>query len=184
MRPLLVNFFGAPGAGKTTMAMQATVDLRCDSYTEPIEYVPEYAKMLHYLGKLGTCPQTHVTLTQYAHIDAALEKNMVVITDSPVLLGLLYIKESKDPYPDMTYKQILDAHNRLCLKATVINFFVPLPEKHRYCEIGREQTYDEACEVEKQMKATILPITGWNTVRRKDYPAIVQTLHDSIARLS
>ena len=67
------------------------------------EYVSEYAKELVWDGRLGLLDGSYenqsALIKEQAHrIDRLQGKVSVIVTDSPILLGLLY---QKKPYPDL-----------------------------------------------------------------------------------
>jgi hypothetical protein len=86
---LVVNLFGGPSCGKSTIAAQLYVLLKVQGVT--CEYVAEYAKRktwersFHLLND-----QLYVSAKQHHEILMAAQDCEVIITDSPVLLGLAY----------------------------------------------------------------------------------------------
>ena len=96
---LIVNLYGGPGAGKTTCAWEIASELKKRGYD--VEYVSEYAKDLVYEEKFvlldGTVAhQTLLLQGQKRRLDRLIGKVEIVVTDSPLMLSQVYVKE-KDP---------------------------------------------------------------------------------------
>lgn len=88
-RPLIVNFYAGPGAGKTTVALELTAALKKAGYN--VEYVSEYAKELVLENKTEVLKdQQHVIDEQYKRLDRFRDSVDVIVTDSPLLLGQVY----------------------------------------------------------------------------------------------
>lgn len=88
-RPLIVNFYAGPGAGKTTVALELTAELKKAGFN--VEYVPEYAKELVLENKTELLKdQQHVIDEQYRRLDRFRDSVDVIVTDSPLLLGQVY----------------------------------------------------------------------------------------------
>lgn len=90
-KPLVVNFYGGPGCGKTTAALELTAALKKAGYN--VEYVSEFAKQLVLENNTELLKdQQYVTDGQYDLLDRIRNNADVIVTDSPVLLGLVYGK--------------------------------------------------------------------------------------------
>ncbi len=88
-KTLVVNLFAGPGAGKTTCAWAIASKLKMLHINT--EYVSEYAKELVWDGKLEELKdQMKVSTMQHNRIKRLYDKVDVIVTDSPVLLGLYY----------------------------------------------------------------------------------------------
>ena len=88
-KPLMVNFYAGPSSGKTTAALELTAALKKAGYN--VEYVSEYAKELVLENRtVELNDQKHVTDEQYRRFDRIRDSADVIVTDSPILLGLVY----------------------------------------------------------------------------------------------
>lgn len=88
-KPLVVNFYAGPGCGKTVAAMELTAALKKAGYN--VEYISEFAKDLVLENKLDLLKdQQYVTDGQYHRLDRIRKTTDIIVTDSPVLLGLVY----------------------------------------------------------------------------------------------
>lgn len=140
--PIIVNLFGAPGAGKSTSAAYIFSKLKMLGINA--ELVTEYAK--DKLWEENPAPfknQLYILAKQYFRITRCAEKVDVIITDSPILLNILYNKN----------KSILD-ENFDRLVCNIHNFYnsfnVYINRTVAYEPIGRFQNEEESNIVGEQ----------------------------------
>ncbi len=93
-RTIVVNLFGGPGTGKSTGATAVFSALKKDGIDA--EYVSEFAKdkVWERNGKVFQC-QMYVTGKQLFKISRCIGEVDVVITDSPVLMGVVYAQDDE-----------------------------------------------------------------------------------------
>lgn len=110
-KTLYINVFGGPGAGKSTLTsglfwyLKTQRHMTEHSYT--IELVREFAKDLVWASEFDTLKdQVYVTGTQYHRMYILNGKVDIAITDSPILLGLLY-----GEYPTSYKPYLVELHN-------------------------------------------------------------------------
>ena len=88
----VINFFAGPGAGKSTTAAGLFFLMKTAGYR--VELVTEYAKDLTYERSLGVMQNQLALLGEQ---DRRLQRLVgtvdVAITDSPLLMGLVYAKD-------------------------------------------------------------------------------------------
>ena len=148
---LIVNLFGAPGAGKSTT--RAGVFHRLKLAGVNAEEVVEYAKDLTWEKRFNTllC-QPYVMGKQLKRMETLIGQVDVLITDSPLLLGYYYGKKYSD-YPESFYQFIIDQSNKM----GGMNYFI-----HRvkaYNPKGRNQSEEESGAVHNEIK-NLLDSTG------------------------
>lgn len=91
---LLVNLYGAPSTGKSTGAAYIYSKLKLDEIN--CELVTEFAKdMVWDENKKAIYNQAYVFGNQYYRISRLENKVDVVITDSPILLSIIYNKDKR-----------------------------------------------------------------------------------------
>lgn len=95
---VIVNLFGGPGAGKSTAALIIAGELKKQPDIT-VEYVNEYAKELVYDGRTDLLNgsiknQRHLYERQRQRIDRFIGKVDIVVTDSPIILSSVYLKET------------------------------------------------------------------------------------------
>lgn len=131
MKTTVVNLFGGPGTGKSTNAALTFGKLKVRGISA--EYITEFAKDLvweerhHALGY-----QPYLSAKQIYRIQRVMDKVPVVITDSPILLSLIYGDELQRGFADHLW-EVWDSWNTM-------NFFLIRDnEKHPYVPLGRTQ---------------------------------------------
>ena len=140
---LVVNLFGAPGAGKSTGAAYVFSQLKAAGINA--ELVTEFAKdKVWEETKAVFDNQAYIFGKQYFRISRLEGKVDVVITDSPILLSAFYNKNDHvlgQEFNDLVFK-VFDYYNR-------IDVFI-----HRvkaYNPVGRFQSETESDELSQKM---------------------------------
>lgn len=141
-RTLVVNLFAGPGAGKSTGAAYIFSKLKMDGYD--CEYVSEFAKdkVWENNGEVFKS-QFYITGKQVFKIKRCCGKVDIIVTDSPIAIGAMYLKDDEE----MLGKAILEEFG----KYNNLNLFINRVKK--YNPNGRNQTEDEAKEIDKRMKS-------------------------------
>ena len=111
---LIVNIYGGPGAGKSTTALQLVAELKKLGYHA--DYVSEVAKELVYAKDFehldGTLKnQSKILSEQKRRLDIMLDNVDVVVTDSPLLLNTVYLKENAPEYIESVFSQYENYNN-------------------------------------------------------------------------
>lgn len=132
---LVVNFFGAPGAGKSTGAAYIFSQLKIKSVN--VELVTEFAKdMTWEKNKKALTNQIYMLGNQLQRIYRCQDEVDVIVTDSPLLLNILY---NNNPILDENFENlvinIFNSYNNL-------NYYVQRVKE--YNPIGRNETKEES----------------------------------------
>jgi len=134
---LIVNLFGGPGTGKSTMAAGIFSELKWQGIN--CELATEYAKEKVWEESYSIFEnQVYIFAKQLQRIMRVKDKVDVLITDSPLILIMLYNKRLSGTFDDL----ILEIFNSFNNK----NYF--LIRKKNYIRKGRLQTLEEAEELD------------------------------------
>lgn len=144
-KTVVVNLFAGPGAGKTTCAWEIASELKKRGVEA--EYVSEYAKEFVWDGRTdildGSLEHQEMLFTEQAHrINRLLGKVDVVVTDSPTILGLLYLKEPNGNFE----AQVLRDFNRHK------NFNLFINRGHVFQQAGRIHNASESIAIDKRVQ--------------------------------
>jgi len=150
---LVVNFFGGPGSGKSTLSAALFAELKTRGINA--ELVTEYAKDKVWEESLAVLDdEIYIFAKQFHRISRLLEKVDVVITDSPILLSLHYAERESE-----TFKQLVrEEHSKM----RTLNIF--LLRVKRYEPKGRIQNNEAEAKV---IDTSILQI-----LKREEIPFI------------
>lgn len=136
---VIVNLYGGPGCGKSTTAAYVFAKLKMQGVNA--ELVTEFAKDKTWEGntKALLC-QPYVFGKQVYRIDRCIDDVEVIVTDSPLLLAILYNKDvAIEPhFTNMVFSKYTEYNN--------LNF--ALLRKKAYNPKGRNQTEDEAKQLD------------------------------------
>lgn len=140
----IINLFGGPGVGKSSTAYMLAGYMKWKGLQA--ELVTEYAKDIVWKEAYNSLNnQIYVTAQQYNRLFILKNKVDYVVNDSPILLGLVYGKD-EDPGVTNFKKALLDIHN----SQDTLN--VVLTRMKEYNPIGRVQSEEDACELDKIIK--------------------------------
>lgn len=135
----VINLIGASCSGKSTTAAGLFYKLKLEHVN--CELVTEYAKDLTWEDRKKTLANSiYVLGKQYQRLDRLRDKVEYVITDSPLLLNIVY----NTRYNNLN-NLVLELYNSFDND----NFFLPV--KSNFSRIGRNETYEEAIEVERKI---------------------------------
>jgi predicted ATP-dependent serine protease len=137
----VINIFGGPGIGKSTLAAQIYTELKKRHIN--IEYIPEYPKELVYEERLLTLKdQIYVFAHQHHKIWTAAKHNQVVVTDSPIILSTVYNPETSINFRAL----ILEMHNKFNSMNIVLK---RNPETHTM--VGRVHSLTESISLDRRI---------------------------------
>lgn len=143
-KALVVNLFGAPGCGKSTLA--AAVFTHFKTRGLDCELVPEYAKELVWANDIERLKdQHHVLSVQASRVDGPAKLVQLVIVDSPILHSPIYASmEQKFDNLLTAY----EAHRRYIN----LNFLVRRSADLKYDNVGRIHTEEQSANIHHQIK--------------------------------
>lgn len=146
---LLLNLFGGPGTGKSTMA--SIIHARMKEAGVNSEYISEYAKDKTWEGNGTTLEcQPYVTGKQFWRQFRLLGGVDFAVTDSPLITGLLY--QGFGCTPDWEKGVI----NQFHLFNNLNVFLVRNSANHPYNTKGRNQTEEQAMEIDNKTRALLI----------------------------
>lgn len=139
---LVVNLFGAPGAGKSTGAAYVFSKIKMAGINA--ELVTEFAKdKVWEESKAVFQNQAYIFGKQYFRISRVQDKVDVVITDSPIILSSFYAND------DVLGEEFDALNSKVFNSYNNINVFVDRVKP--YNPAGRFQTEQESDEVSTKM---------------------------------
>lgn len=137
---LIVNLFSGPGGGKTTMMSGIFTELNYRYIN--CEMSPEYAKEKVWSNSLNVLEdQLYVFAHQQHRLWRLNGKVDVIITDSPLLLSIIYGDRMKPSFKELVKEQYSLYNN--------INFF--LERCNPYVKSGRIQKEEDAKLIDKKI---------------------------------
>jgi adenylate kinase len=143
---LIVNLFGAPGAGKSTT--RADVFRRLKQAGVNAEEVYEHAKKLTWSSRSEELRcQPYIFGKQLRDMEILMGKVDVIITDSPLILCDYYTQKYRpDAYPPALSTLIVQQFQAM----GGLNFFIE--RVNPYQQAGRNQSEAESDEVGRQLQ--------------------------------
>lgn len=139
---LVVNLWGSPGSGKSTMAWGLAYYLKRGGYK--VELSAEYAKELALEGLFERMKdQVMIFAEQRRRLNLLASTCDIVINDCPLLMGAAYYDEL---YPDVFRDTLKWAHE----ENPTLDFFVR--RAHAYVGHGRVQTEAESDALAYEMR--------------------------------
>lgn len=139
---LIVNLYAGPSAGKSTIAAELFAELKKNHVC--CELIQEYAKdrVWEEDYKALEC-QPFITAKQLMRIHRCLGKVDVLISDSPLLLGLIY----GDRYVDDNWKKWLINLDR---QMNTLNWFIYRP-LDKFEKEGRIHDFQQSLKKDKEI---------------------------------
>lgn len=142
----IINLYGGAGIGKSTIAARVFSELKM--LGREVELVTEYAKEMVWENRQPILDeQVYVFAKQYRRLSRLVGKVEYIITDSPVLLGIVYTSEN---YFKMLRPLIIEAHN------SFDNINIMLERTAVYNPHGRQQSEQEAIIIDKQLRTLLV----------------------------
>ncbi len=138
--PIVINLFGGPGSGKSTMRARVFSEMKYLGLK--CEEVTEYAKDKTWEESWNVMSnQIFVFANQQHRMYRIMDKVDILITDSPLLMSIHYDSEENQALRNL----IVQEHEKM----NTLNFF--LERSFEYQMLGRTQTKEEAIEIDKSV---------------------------------
>ena len=144
---LIVNLFGGPGVGKSTTAAGVFTLLKL--HDVECELITEYAKDLVWEERHKTFrDQQYIFAKQNHRLWRVHDRVDVVVTDCPLMLSPIYGERYKTGSLEFNknVEQVTDTYN---------NLNIVLERTKKYNQNGRNETEDEARDVDNAIKRVL-----------------------------
>lgn len=159
---LVVNLFGAPGAGKSTLAAYIFSKLKMNDVNA--ELITEFAKDKTWEKNFSALKnQAYVFGKQWYRITRCQGDVDVVVTDSPLLLNILY---NNDPVLGESFNQVV---KNVFNSYKNLNYFILRAKK--YNPKGRNQTEAESDELSDKL----IDILNNNNIDYEFLPGLLES---------
>ena len=148
-RTLVIEFWGGPGVGKSTMAADSFVRLKKLGIN--VELITEYAKGWAWDGKrIGELDQIYILSKQLKQESRLYGKVDVIITDSPLALSAFYAKYYHGTdYIKSAVDGIIESTGRAGVDR--FSFLLYRSEDREYQQSGRYEDSEAAKAVDSAM---------------------------------
>lgn len=145
MKTIIVNFYGGPGTGKSSMTASTFAELKWQGIN--CEMALEFAKDVVWEESYSILEnQLYIFGQQYHRIHRLNEKVDVILCDSPMIMQLPYAKQTLKNSLYVPFRElVLSAHKEL----NTLNIF--LERVKPYETAGRMQTHDEAKKIDNEI---------------------------------
>lgn len=141
---IVINLFAGPGSGKSTTCAGVYSKLKLAGVN--CEMALEYAKDKVWENSLDVLDdQIYVFAKQLHRLNCLKGKVDVIITDSPILLSIIYNKEVNVYFDDLVIEQF----NRF----KSLNYYVV--RDNTFDSMGRLHNYEESIEKDEQIKVLL-----------------------------
>lgn len=145
----IINFFGGPGIGKSTIAAGHFWDLKVSGRSA--ELVTEYAKDVTWEGRQNLLnDQLYLLAKQNRRLSRLLDHDVdYAITDSPLLLCAAYTRMGTNSYSSLV-PLVLELFN------SYDNVNIVLKRNPEfYVQVGRSQTVEQAIQIDEVVIALL-----------------------------
>jgi DNA helicase HerA-like ATPase len=172
MKTLVINLFGGPGSGKSTVASSIFSELKWNGVN--CELATEYAKDKVWERSTSVLDdQIYVFGKQHHRIFILNNEVDVIVTDSPFLLSVIYDSEKRPTLKKLVIEEFLKFNN--------MNFF--LKRSKDYNPLGRLQTEDGAKFIDNKVNELLIESgVGFKTIpsTKESVNIIVSHIMDGI----
>lgn len=145
----VINLFGGPGCGKSCISAGLFYKMKMQHMK--VEMTGEYAKDLTYEKRQNILKQDqlYILAKQNRRVQRLIEESDFIISDSPLILSAVYYSKEESLYTEQIFKMfVFDLFNFY----PNINFLLKRNQNIEYETIGRNQTLDEAKQIDFKVK--------------------------------
>jgi len=149
---IVVNLYGGPSAGKSTVALGLTHLLKMEHLEA--EFANEYAKALTLEGRANILKrdQLYIFAKQHRKLQRLEEAGCrIAVTDCPLLLCCVYFGPG-NRYPRSAFNSlVIGTHDTY----ENWNFFLKRDPQNPYQQFGRSQSLEEAEALDSMIRSTL-----------------------------
>ena len=157
--PIVINFLGGPGIGKSTIAAGTFYELKRLGIN--CELVSEFAKDKVWEESFKVLDdELYIFAKQYHKMWRLKDKVDIIVTDSPLILPIYYNKEKSEFFNDFVLEQFEKFEN--------ITILLERPEEKYHGE-GRLQTKDEAKKIDRELEKILKDFRIPSTIIERDF---------------
>lgn len=172
MSKLVINLYGSPGAGKTLAASSIFAALKRNHIDSVL--ISEAAKdFVVEENDTALANQLYVWATQQYRIFAGYRHAQVVVTDSPMLLGIIYNTEASPLFEHVVLHEYHKYNN--------LNLLVTMDGNHPYSMVGRIHSFTQSVALQNEI-CSMLEDNSIPFVNYRDYSEdeIVELVKEAI----
>jgi nicotinamide riboside kinase len=169
-----ISIFGGPGCGKSIAAAKVFVDLKIKGYS--IELCREFVKEWAYQKKSPQSFDQYYIFGKQLHAEDVLLSNGVkyIVTDSPLLMQLVYMSRDFDVKPNIPIIKEFDK------KYPALNIFLSR-EGIQYQQHGRWEDVEQAIDLDNQILEFLKSTqTDFHIIKSTDFDTLIQTIENSL----
>ena len=167
-KTLVVNFYGGPGTGKSTMTAHVFALLKWAGYN--CEMAREYAKDKVWEKSINVLDdQIHVFGEQYHRLHILQNEVDIILTDSPLIMGLIYAINTDVPYTSLKHLN-LDAYD------SMNNLDIVLKRTKDFEPKGRLQNLNESLKIDND----IIDLLEDNLIQYHNFDATQESVNDIV----
>lgn len=160
MPATIINLFGGPATGKTTVALGLTYFMKRAGLR--VKYVQEYAEDMVYEKRSNIlADQLYILAKQNRRMLTKIDSNDFIVTDSPLLLGLVYAVDMTPEFESIVWQHWNVYRN--------VSFYIQRDETFDFQLQGRSQTSHEECRAIDRKIQQVVPPDTTRVARGEDY---------------
>lgn len=171
-KPIVVNLFAGPGAGKSTTAAGVFYELKLLGMN--VELVLEYAKDITWEGNYKTLEnQIYVFANQQHRQERCSDQVDIIVTDSPLILSSIYAnKKTPTVFHDLVKYSFREYDN--------MNYF--LNRVKPYTNVGRRESEEQAKRIDDTILSYLEEIEERYTIVDGDRSALLTIVNDVVLK--